>query len=171
MEDFIEIIFYVVILALSGIGSLLKNKKKQQKTVVSHKPNEVKQEYKMEGEVAEQSAEAEENELIRMLREAAEAAAAQQREAELLRERELRVQEEEKERQREQERQRREAELRAQHEAMQRAEKAKMQAKTQESENNQEKDGNFAVSDLDLFDVDAARRAFIASEIFNKKYC
>jgi type IV secretory pathway VirB10-like protein len=165
MEDFIEIIFYVVILALSGIGSLLKNKKKQQKTVVSHKPNEVKQEYKMEGEVAEQSAEAEENELIRMLREAAEAAAAQQREAELLRERELRVQEEEKERQR------REAELRAQHEAMQRAEKAKMQAKTQKSENNQEKDGNLAVSDLDLFDVDAARRAFIASEIFNKKYC
>jgi type IV secretory pathway VirB10-like protein len=165
MEDFIEIIFYVVILALSGIGSLLKNKKKQQKTVVSHKPNEVKQEYKMEGEVAEQSAAAEENELIRMLREAAEAAAAQQREAE------LRVQEEEKERQREQERQRREAELRAQHEAMQRAEKAKMQAKTQKSENNQEKDGNLAVSDLDLFDVDAARRAFIASEIFNKKYC
>ena len=165
MEDFIEIIFYVVILALSGIGSLLKNKKKQQKTVVPHKPNEVKQEYKMEGEVAEQSAEAEENELIRMLREAAEAAAAQQREAE------LRVQEEEKERQREQERQRREAELRAQHEAMQRAEKEKMQAKTQKSENNQEKDGNLAVSDLDLFDVDAARRAFIASEIFNKKYC
>ena len=165
MEDFIEIIFYVVILALSGIGSLLKNKKKQQKTVVSHKPNEEKQEYKMEDEVAEQSAEVEENELIRMLREAAEAAAAQQREAE------LRVQEEEKERQREQERQRREAELRAQHEAMQRAEKAKMQAKTQKSENNQEKDGNLAVSDLDLFDVDAARRAFIASEIFNKKYC
>ena len=170
MEDFIEIIFYVVILALSGIGSLLKNKKKQQKTVVSHKPNEVKPESEIEAEVANQSQD-EENELIRMLREAAEAAAAQQREAELLREHELRVQEEEKERQREQECQRREAELRAQHEAMQRAEKAKMQAKTQKSENNQEKDGNLAVSDLDLFDVDAARRAFIASEIFNKKYC
>ena len=30
MEDFIEIIFYVVILVLSGIGSLVKNKKKNQ---------------------------------------------------------------------------------------------------------------------------------------------
>ena len=171
MEDFIEIIFYVVILALSGIGSLLKNKKKQQKTVVSHKPNEVKQEYKMEDEVAEQSAEAEENELIRMLREAAEAAAAQQREAELHQEQELRAQEEEKERQREQEHQRREAEMRAQREAMERAEKAKLQAKLKNSENNQEKDGEHGVFDLDLSDVDAARRAFIASEIFNKKYC
>ena len=31
MEDFIEIIFYVVILVLSGIGSLVKNKKKIKK--------------------------------------------------------------------------------------------------------------------------------------------
>ena len=30
MEDFIEIIFYIVILVLSGIGSLVKNKKKNQ---------------------------------------------------------------------------------------------------------------------------------------------
>ena len=36
MEDFIEIIFYVVILVLSGIGSLVKNKKKNQYDVCNH---------------------------------------------------------------------------------------------------------------------------------------
>ena len=47
MEDFIEIIFYVVILVLSGIGSLLKNKKKQS-TISTPKPEEVMQENMME---------------------------------------------------------------------------------------------------------------------------
>ena len=52
MEDFIEIIFYVVILVLSGIGSLMKNRKKQQKTVVPPRPSEVKLEPEIEAEVA-----------------------------------------------------------------------------------------------------------------------
>ena len=43
MEDFIEIIFYVVILVLSGIGSLLKNKKKQQETVFENITPEIKE--------------------------------------------------------------------------------------------------------------------------------
>jgi hypothetical protein len=82
MEDFIEIIFYVVILVLSGIGSLMKNRKKQQKTVVPPRPSEVKPEPEIEAEVADQSQD-EENELIRMLREAAVAAEAQKREKEM----------------------------------------------------------------------------------------
>ena len=100
MEDFIEIIFYVVILALSGIGSLLKNKKKQQQpksqsstTVFTENqnspngetPHNVFDDVKEQAEThSTQESDVEENELVRMLREAAAAAEAQQREKEAL---------------------------------------------------------------------------------------
>ena len=166
MEDFIEIIFYVVILVLSGIGSLLKNKKKQQETVFSPKPTEVKQEHKMEEDVPEQPIEAEENELIRMLREAAEAAAAQQREKELLEQQQAQLKEEQ--RQKELAEKARQAEiLRAKREA----EQAKIQSKTKKDESKPNTTNDTPIVDLDFSNVDDVRRAFIASEIFNKKYC
>ena len=179
MEDFIEIIFYVVVLVLSGIGSIMKNKMKnqaqrpQQPASASPETDEAHNVERRHSEPSEPQCETStaENELIRMLREAAEVAAAQQREAELLEEQEKRAQEEEKERQREQERQRREAEMRAQREAMERAEKAKLQAKQRKSENDKANQAEQPLFDVDFSDVDAARRAFIASEIFNKKYC
>ena len=48
---------------------------------------------------------------------------------------------------------------------------AKQQVKLQ-NENLEVANGdNSSVFDLNLSDIDEARRAFIASEIFNKKYC
>ena len=166
MEDFIEIIFYVVILVLSGIGSLLKNKKKQQETVFSPKPTEVKQEHKMEEDVPEQPIEAEENDLIRMLREAAEAAAAQQREKELL-EQQQQAQIKEEQRQKELAEKARQADiLRAKREA----EQAKIQTKTPKVESKPNTTNDTSIVDLDFSNIDDVRKAFIASEIFNKQY-
>lgn len=164
MEDFIEIIFYIVILVLSGIGSLLKNRKKQKKDVPASETIEESHsaEYDLGNDVVgiEEPKREEDSELVRMLREVAaqqyskEAFEQQQRNNEL--------------RQRERERRQRKAELlRLEKER----EFAKQQVKLQ-NENLEVANGdNSSVFDLNLSDIDEARRAFIASEIFNKKYC
>ena len=165
MEDFIEVIFYIVILALSGIGSLMKNRKKQQKS--EPEPNrEVRTaEPKAEEVVVEMDEpnEDEENELIRMLREAAAAAEAQQREKEALEQRQREVEL----RKKELEEQQRKAE-------MLRREKERLLAKQQLMSKNQnleaEEDGSNAGLGLNLSDISEVRRAFVASEILNKKY-
>lgn len=169
MEDIIEIIFYVVILLLSGIGSLLKNKKKQEKPLFSPEPNQKTDsvESELDDDVVEEMNEPEveeENELVRMLREAAAAAEAQQRAKEALeqqqRAEELRQKEiAEQQRKAEQLRLEREREL------------AKQQAQTENVNSEARNDENSSVFGLNLSDVDEARKAFIASEIFNKKYC
>ena len=166
MEDFIEIIFYVVILVLSGIGSLMKNKKKEQKSVFVPKSEKQSADSELEDmvvEMNEPNVEAE-NELIRMLREAAAVAEAQQREKEALEQR----QRDEELRQKEEAERKRKAEFA-------RLEKDKEQAKRKVNIQNEnlkvENKETASVSDLNLSDVDEARRAFIASEIFNKKYC
>jgi DNA polymerase III gamma/tau subunit len=166
MEDFIEIIFYVVILVLSGIGSLMKNRKKQQKTVVPPRPSEVKLEPEIEAEVADQSQE-EENELIRMLREAAAAAEAQKREKEMQEQQKRAAEEAELRRKEKAEREKKALLLRAEKER----ELAKMQATKKKVESVVVEPENTTLADLDLIDVDEARRAFVAAEIFNKKYC
>ena len=86
MEDFIEIIFYIAILVFSGIGSLLKNKKKQQKPISEPNLEKCPAESESEEVVGEvdTSKDEEDNELIRMLREAAAVAEAQQRVKEVL---------------------------------------------------------------------------------------
>jgi len=167
MEDFIEIIFYVVILVLSGIGSLMKNRKKQQKTVVSPEPNEVKSEYEAEMEVANQPKEEEENELIRMLREAAAAAEAQKREKEVMEQQKRAAEEEALRRKQIAEQEKKAALIRAEKER----ELAKMQAAKKKAESVVVEPENTTLVDFDLSDVDEARRAFVASEIFNKRYC
>ena len=166
MEDFIEIIFYVVILVLSGIGSLMKNRKKQQKTVVPPQPSEVKSEPEIEAEVADQSQD-EENELIRMLREAAAAAEAQKREKEMQEQQKRAAEEAELRRKEKAEREKKALLLRAEKER----ELAKMQATKKKVESVVVEPENTTLADLDLIDVDEARRAFVAAEIFNKKYC
>ena len=167
MEDFIEIIFYVVILVLSGIGSLMKNRKKQQKTVVSPEPTEVKSEYETESEVANQPKEEEENELIRMLREAAAAAEAQKREKEVMEQQKRAAEEEAQRRKQIAEQEKKAALIRAEKER----ELAKMQAAKKKAESVVIEPENTTLVDFDLSDVDEARRAFVASEIFNKRYC
>ena len=166
MEDFVEIIFYVVILALSGIGSLLKNKKKSQASV--SEPREVLQEdSREERPVVDQPAEVEENELIRMLREAAAAAEAQQREKEALEQQQKARQEEQARRKAEEENVRKVELIREQRAA----ERVKQQAETKKIEYEVAESENSSIFGLNLSDVDEARRAFVASEIFNKKYC
>jgi hypothetical protein len=165
MEDFIEIIFYVVILVLSGIGSLMKNRKKQQKTVVPPRPSEVKPEPEIEAEVADQSQE--DNELIRMLREAAAAAEAQKREKEMQEQQKRAAEEAELRRKEKAEREKKALLLRAEKER----ELAKMQATKKKVGSVVVEPENTTLADLDLIDVDEARRAFVAAEIFNKKYC
>ena len=166
MEDFIEIIFYVVILVLSGIGSLMKNKKKEQKSVSVPKSEKQSADSELEDMVVEMNEPnvEEENELIRMLREAAAVAEAQQREKEALEQR----QRDEELRQKEEAERKRKAEFA-------RLEKDKEQAKRKVNIQNEnlkvENKETAYVFDLNLSDVDEARRAFIASEIFNKKYC
>ncbi|MBQ8721292.1 MAG: cell envelope integrity protein TolA [Paludibacteraceae bacterium] len=175
MEDFIEIIFYVVILALSGIGSLLKNKKKQQQTQApttifteNQYAPDVFDEVKEQTEVhSTQEPNVEENELIRMLREAAAAAEAQQREKEALEQQQKALQEEQVRRKIEEENVRKAETIRAQRAA----ERAKQQAEPQKIESEVVEGENSSVFGLNLSDVDEARRAFVASEIFNKKYC
>lgn len=175
MEDFIEIIFYVVILALSGIGSLLKNKKKPQATqtpTTIFKENQdapdVFDEVKEQTEVhSTQEPNVEENELVRMLREAAAAAEAQQREKETLEQQQKAPQEEQARRKIEEENVRKAEIIRAQRAA----ERAKQQAEPQKIESEVVEGENSSVFGLNLSDVDEARRAFVASEIFNKKYC
>ena len=180
MEDFVEIIFYVVILVLSGIGSLLKNKKKQQK---KHSPapmfpdNADEFQTEMRQDVFDvpknpamstttttlDSDVVVENDLERMFREVAEMAEVKKREEEELQ----RQQREEELRQIEIAEQKKKAELI-------RAEKAKELAKRQKKTQNK----NFGVADdestldfaLNFSDIDEVRRAFIASEIFNRKY-
>lgn len=171
MEDFVEIIFYVVILVLSGIGSLLKNKKKQQKKqspapVFPDNADEFQTEMRQDVfDVPKNPAMStttttldsdvvDENDLERMFREAAEMAEVKKREEEELRQIEIAEQ-------------KKKAELI-------RAEKAKELAKRQKKTQNK----NFGVADdestldfaLNFSDTDDVRRAFIASEIFNKKY-
>ena len=166
MEDFIEIIFYVVILVLSGIGSLLKNRKKQRKPVSAPKPEVWSAESELDDVVVEMDEPKgeEDNELVRMLREAAAAAEAQQREKEALEQQ----QKAEELHRKEIEEQKRKAELlRLEKER----EFVKQQVKLQ-NENSEVANGeNSSVFDLNLSDIDEARRAFIASEIFNKKHC
>ena len=48
---------------------------------------------------------------------------------------------------------------------------AKMQATKKKVESVVVEPENTTLADLDLIDVDEARRAFVAAEIFNKKYC
>lgn len=175
MEDFIEIIFYVVILALSGIGSLLKNKKKQQQTQApttifteDHDAPDVFDDAKEQTEIhSSQEADVEENELVRMLREAAAAADAQRREKEVLEQQQKALQEEQARRKAEEENMRNAELIRAQRAAV----RAKQQVESPKSESIHIDDEDKHVFDLSLSDIDEARRAFVASEIFNKKYC
>ena len=175
MEDFIEIIFYVVILALSGIGSLLKNKKKQQQTQApttifteDHDAPDVFDDEKEQTEIhSSQEADVEENELVRMLREAAAAAEAQRREKEALEQQQKALQEEQARRKAEEENMRKAELIRAQRAA----ERAKQQAESPKSESIHIDDEDKPVFDLSLSDIDEVRRAFVASEIFNKRYC
>ena len=164
MEDFIEIIFYVVILVLSGIGSLVKNKKKNQ----AQRPQPSTESYEASDEQSmPNDVEVEENDLIRMLREAAEATAAQQHEKELL-EQQQKAQLEEKQRQKELAEKARQAEILR---AKRQAEQAKNQTKTKKAESTPNTTNDTSIVDLDFSNVDDVRKAFIASEIFNKKYC
>ncbi|MBO5729213.1 MAG: hypothetical protein J6R43_05180 [Paludibacteraceae bacterium] len=164
MEDFIEIIFYVVILVLSGIGSLVKNKKKNQ--TQNPQPSTESHEA-FDEQPASYDGEDEENELIRMLREAAEAAAVQQREQELFEEQQQ-AQLKEEQRQKELAEKARQAEiLRTKREA----ERAKTQTKTPKIESESNTANDSPIIDLDFSNVDDVRKAFIASEIFNKKHC
>lgn len=177
MEDFIEIIFYVVILVLSGIGSLLKNKKRQQKeqsskNIFSDNANESQVEtWQNVDEVLENqmmpttlgSDIVDENDLERMFREVAEMTELKKCEKEAL------------------ERQQREEELR-QKELAEQAKKAELfrieKAKEFEKKQKKVKNKNFDIDDdedaldfvLNFSDIDEVRRAFIASEIFNRKY-
>lgn len=175
MEDFIEIIFYVVIFALSGIGSLLKNKKKEQQpqapTTIFTENNDTLDVFDDAKEQAKihptQEVDVEENELVRMLREAATAAEAQQREKEALEQQQKALQEEQAHRKIEEENVRKAETIRAQRAA----ERAKQQAEPQKIESEVVEGENSSVFGLNLSDVDEARRAFVASEIFNKKYC
>ena len=166
MEDFIEIIFYVVILVLSGIGSLLKNRKKQQKPISAPKPEVHSAESEMEDLVMEMNEPEveEENELVRMLREAAAAAEAQQRAKEIV---EQQHRDEELHKKEEAAKIRRAELLRIEKER----ELAKQQEKIQNENPRVDNAENSSVFGLNLSDVDEARKAFIASEIFNKKYC
>ena len=175
MEDFIEIIFYIVILVLSGIGSFLKNKKKQQKTesptpVFSDNSDastrRAEAESSAERNVATTFDDEMENELIKMLREAEAAAEAQRREKEAWEQQQKALQEEESRRKLEEEN-RRKAELIRAQEAK---ERAKRQAESKKRESKVEEYENSSVFGLDLSDSDDVRKAFIASEIFNKKY-
>ena len=111
--------------------------------------------------------EVEENDLIRMLREAAEATAAQQHEKELL-EQQQKAQLEEKQRQKELAEKARQAEILR---AKRQAEQAKNQTKTKKAESTPNTTNDTSIVDLDFSNVDDVRKAFIASEIFNKKYC
>ena len=162
MEDFIEVIFYVVILVLSGIGSLMKNRKKEQKTVSA--PNrEVRSAESDLEDVVVSEPEEEESELVRMLREAAAAAEVQQREKEVA---EQRQREEELRRKELAEQQRKAELLRLEKER----ELAKQQVKIENENLEVDNGGNNSVFGLDLSDVDEVRKAFIASEILNKRY-
>ena len=165
MEDFIEIIFYIAILVFSGIGSLLKNKKKQQKPISEPNLEKCPAESESEEVVGEvdTSKDEEDNELIRMLREAA-VAEAQQRAKEVL---ELQQREEEARQKAIAERNKKAELLRIEKEK----ELAKQQTKIQNENLEVSNSENNSVFDLNLSDVDEARRAFIASEIFNKIYC
>ncbi|MBR5238696.1 MAG: cell envelope integrity protein TolA [Paludibacteraceae bacterium] len=179
MEDFIEIIFYVVILVLSGIGSLLKNKKKQQKTqspatIFSDNTTENQREKKQEvDDVFKKQVESttstftsdvlDETDFERMFREVAEMAEVKQREKETFE----RQQHEEELRQKAIAEQNKKAELL-------RAEKAKESAKKQQKVQN----NNFDIDEeeatlpfaLNFSDASEVRRAFISSEILNRKY-
>ena len=102
-----------------------------------------------------------------MLREAAEAAAVQQREQELFEEQQQ-AQLKEEQRQKELAEKARQAEiLRTKREA----ERAKTQTKTPKIESESNTANDSPIIDLDFSNVDDVRKAFIASEIFNKKYC
>jgi colicin import membrane protein len=142
----------------------MKNRKKQQKTVVPPRPSEVKPEPEIEAEVADQSQE--DNELIRMLREAAVAAEAQKREKEMQEQQKRAAEEAELRRKEKAEREKKALLLRAEKER----EFAKMQATKKKVESVVVEPENTTLADLDLIDVDEARRAFVAAEIFNKKY-
>ena len=165
MEDFIEIIFYVVILVLSGIGSLMKNRKKQEKTESAPKQEMWSAETELKGKVVDEneSEVEEENELVRMLREAAAAAEAQQREKEAL-----------EQRQRDEELRRRELAEKARKAELLRLERerelAKQPAKVENKNLDVDNVEDNSVLGLDLSDVNEVRRAFIASEILNKRY-
>lgn len=173
MEDFIEIIFYVVILVLSGIGSLVKSSKnKKQQSQSQPQPSSVWTDDREEADVVENRQEnRQENkqedteaELIRMLREVAEAASRQQDELE---KQQKKAQAEELRRKEIAEKERKAALIRAQRDR----ERALQQEKIRKAEINAAEDENGSVFDLNLSDVDDVRKAFIASEIFNKKYC
>ena len=179
MEDFIEIIFYVVILVLSGIGSLLKNKKKQQKTqspttIFSDNTAENQREKMQEvDDVFKKQVESttstftsdvlDETDFERMFREVAEMSEVKQREKEAFE----RQQHEEELRQKAIAEQNKKAELL-------RAEKAKEFAKKQQKVQN----NNFDIDEeeatlpfvLNFSDASEVRRAFISSEILNRKY-
>ena len=163
MEDFIEIIFYVVILALSGIGSLIKNRNKQEKVMPTSKSDvelhPVGNDLDDDVVVIEKSRETEDSELARMLREVA----AQQRSKEALEQQ----QRDEELRQKERERRQRKAELiRLEREK----EFAKQQQKIQNKNLEIDEDVDNFVYGLDLSDINEVRRAFITSEILNKKH-
>ena len=163
MEDFIEIIFYVVILVLSGIGSLLKNRKKQEKDVSASKTIEESHsaEYDLGNDVVriDEPKREEDDELARMLREVV----AQQRSREAFEQQ----QRNDELRQKERESRLRKAELlRIEREKELAKQQQKMQNKNLEVDN----DVDNSVFGLDLSDINEVKRAFITSEILNKKH-
>jgi hypothetical protein len=116
MEDFIEIIFYVIIFLISGLGSILK-KRNDNKEESTPKPM-----FQTEDEINDTTAPIgtfDESELIRKLREI-EITETKQHEEELIREQELKVKEEAEDIFRKQERIRRENELKIQQEVLER---------------------------------------------------
>ena len=162
MEDFVEIIFYVVILVLSGIGSLLKNRNKQEKAMSAPKSDvELHPVNDLDDVVVEieKSREAEDSELARMLREVA----AQQRSKEALdkQQREVEL------RQRERERRQRNAELLSFEQAK---ESAKKQQKVQNNNFDIDEEEATLPFALNFSEAREVRRAFISSEILNRKY-
>jgi hypothetical protein len=166
MEDFIEIIFYVIIFLISGLGSILK-KRNDNKEESTPKPM-----FQTEDEINDTTAPIgtfDESELIRKLREI-EITETKQHEEELISEQELKVKEEAEDIFRKQERIRRENELKIQQEVLEHIENSKMQIKIENSESDITKVHNPPILDLNLTEADVARRAFLASEIFNKKY-
>ncbi|MEE1090017.1 MAG: hypothetical protein UH103_01175, partial [Paludibacteraceae bacterium] len=98
---------------------------------------------------------------------AAAAAEAQQREKELLEQQKQAAQEEELRRKKIAEEEKKVLLLRVEKER----ELAKLQAAKKKVESKVATEEDTSVFDLNLSDVDEVRRAFIASEVFNKKYC
>ena len=168
MEDFIEIIFYIILFVLSGIGSLIKNSKKKpsnsqpvDSTILQDVDDSATEnEYSMDAEL--------ESEFIKMVRDmVGEELDEQCAEGEVcaINDEVSLVDENRVQEKIEQERNIIENRYRCNNESLFVSEK--MQHIEQVSIEELQEDS----IDVNFSDIDDVRRAFIASEIFNKKYC